>query len=603
MSEALKSPVTGLDSGNISNHEVPDDVQSETERKLAELVLSRFREAKRYRATWDKDWERYYRLYAGQHWDTPRPEWRSDATVNFIFSTIETILPIMTDSSPTIHVVPAQDHSNKNAEILGEIVKRIWVSNRMQNLLPRTIKNALKYGTGIQKVWWDPNAKNGLGDVAISNVDPRHFFPSPGALDIQSAHYVIFAANVPLDNVLRDFPEAKGRIKGGVWDEDLTVNKNVTSQRSDAASQLGPVSNTAGTAVTEFAKGAEGRDGIMNRDKLVTLVELWSREDDGQTWVTIMANGVLLKHTPNPFNHNRFPFVRYVDYDIPSCFWGMGEIQQLEKLQLSINQRRAQTQDILRITASPPFVADSTSGINPKAMTNRPGTIIFKREGSQVNWLTPPNIPSALFTIQEMDKMDFDSISGVLDVTQGRKPAGIEAASAIAELQEAAQTRIRFKVRTMETSITELGEMVVSLVQQFYTEERVIRIVGPTGSAPQFIAINQQAVNDEGKPFKINDVTIGEYEVEIGVGSTMPINKSRRANQMIELFQLGVVDRRAVLENVGLPPEVYEKIIARMEAQEAAALAAQAGEMGAGMAPAVPAEPSEEELAALEMEG
>jgi len=37
---------------------------------------------------------------------------------------------------------------------------------------------------------------------------------------------------------------------------------------------------------------------------------------------------------------------------------------------------------------------------------------------------------------------------------------------------------------------------------------------------------------------------------------------------MIELYQLGVVDKRAVLENVGLPPEDYEKILARVEMQE-----------------------------------
>lgn len=603
MTEVLKSPVTGLESGNIAQQSIPEDIQSEPARDLAQRVLGKYREAKRHRSTWDKDWERFYRLYAGQHWDAPRPEWRSDVTVNFIFSTIETILPIMTDSHPTINIVPTMDHSNKNAEILGEIVKRIWVSNDMTVVLPRTIKNALKYGTGIQKCWWNPNAKNGIGDVAVSNVDPRHFFPSPGATDIQNAHYVIFAANIPLATVYRDFPEARGKIKGGVWDEELTVNKNVTSQRNDTLN-LGPVSNTAGTSTTDFARSPEGRDGVMNRDKMVTLIELWERDDEGQSWVTIMANGVLLKHMPNPFKHNKFPFIRYVDYDIPSCFWGMGEVAQLEKLQMSINQRRAQATDILKITGNPPFVADSNSGINPKAMTNRPGTIIFKNPGSQVDWLNPPNLPAALFTIQEMDKQDFDSISGVMDVTQGRKPTGIEAASAIAELQEAAQTRIRFKVRTMEASLQELGSQIVSLVQQFYDDERVIRIVGPQGAKPQFVTINQPSINDEGKPFKINDISIGEYEVEVGVGSTMPINKTRRANQMIELFQLGVVDRRAVLENVGLPPEQYEKILARMEAQEAAALAAQGGGMmPAGPMPAAPSEPSEEELAALEMEG
>lgn len=605
MSEALKSPVEGANDGNIQSHAIPQE-QGELQRKLAEVVLNRFKEAKKYRSTFDKDWERWYRLYAGQHWDGPRPAWRSDATVNFIFSTIETILPIMTDQAPEINVVPAASNDGRTAEIIGEIVRRIWRNNDMDLTLPITLKNTLKYGTGIQKIWWNPNALNGLGDVAISNVDPRHFFPSPGALDIQDAHYVIFAANIPLSNVHRDFPESKELLtKGGVWDEDLTVTKHITSQRSDADPLVGVVSNTAGTGSTEFVKNPEGRDGLMNRDQLVTLVEMWTKEEDGSSWCTIMANGILLKHSPNPFQHNLFPFVRYTDYVIPASFWGMGEVQQLEKLQMSINQRRAQTADILRLTANPPFVADADSGINPKAMTNRPATIIYKNRGSEVNWLTPPQLPSALFTIQEMDKTDFDSISGVMDVTQGRRPVGIEAASAITELQEAAQTRIRHKVRNMEASLRAVGRQVVHLIQQFYDDQRVIRIVGKMGTKPEFVEINKTVVDSFGQPFRVNDVQKGEYDIEIGVGSTMPVNRTRRAKQMIELFQLGVVDRRAVLENAGLSPEEYEKIIMRMEKAEAAQAAAEMGQAMPGAPGGVPGggEPTEEELAALEAEG
>lgn len=609
MAETVQSPMEGSNSANIGQKVIPDD-QGEIQKKLAEQVLAAYKAAKKFRSTFDRHWDRWYRLYSGQQWEGPRPEWRSTPVVNFIFSTIETILPIMTDNNPQINVVPKNRSSMQTSFLMGTIMEMIWQKQRMGIKLPETIKNALKYGTGIQKVWWNPKLADGLGDVAISVVDPRHFYPSPGAKSIEDASYVVFAANVPLDTVLRDFPEAKGRIVGGIWDEDLSVHKTSTSQRADSGVFLGPTSNTAGTDVTNNTGSTQGRDGTMSRDQLVTFIEWWHKDDNDQTWVTIMANGILLKHDKNPFNHNKFPFVKYVDYLIPSMFWGMGEVQQLEKLQESINQRRAQTTDILRLTGNPPFVADADSGVNPKAMTNRPASIIFKNRGSEVKWLTPPQLPAALFEIQELDKQDFDAISGVLDVTQGRRPTGIEAASAIAELQEAAQTRIRFKVRLMEEAMKELGEMMLSLVQQFYTEERTIRIKGPSNGGYEFVQINQETINPATQqPTRINDVTIGEFDVEIGVGSTMPVNKTRRADQMIELFQLGVVDKRAVLENVGLPPEEYEQILARMEQEEMKQFALASGQMppGAetGSAPGPmggPEEqpPTEEELMELE---
>jgi len=611
MSEAVQTPVEGANSGSISEKTIPED-QGKVEKNLAEQVLRAYKEAKKHRATYDKNWDRWYRLYSGQHWDGPRPEWRSTPVVNFIFSTIETILPIMTDNNPQINVVPKNEASLPTSSIMGVIMEKLWVDNDMDLKLPETVKNALKYGTGIQKAWWNPALADGLGDVAVSVVDPRHFYPSPGAKNIEDAAYVVFAANIPVDNIIRDFPDAKGKLVGGIWDEDLTVSKSITSQRVDSGTFLGPVSNTLGTDTTEFKGNLQGRDGVMDRNKLATLIEWWHRDDSGQTWVTIMANGILLKHDKNPFNHNKFPFVRYIDYQVPSMFWGMGEIQQLEKLQDNINQRRAQITDILRLTANPPFVADADSGVNPKAMTNRPAVIIYKNRGSEVRWLTPPQLPAALFELQDLDKKDFDAISGVLDVTQGRRPVGIEAASAISELQEAAQTRIRFKVRLMEASLRQLGKLMMSLVQQFYTEERTIRTQGATSGQPEFVTVNQEQIDPMTQAVtKINDVTVGEYDIEIGVGSTLPVNKTRRADQMIELYQLGVVDKRAVLENVGLPPEDYEKILARVEqAEQQQMLAAQGmapeGEAMAGSAPAgaeggpQSPPPTEEELIELE---
>lgn len=568
MADTVQSPVEGNNSGGISEKKIPED-QPKVEQALAQSVLNAYKQAKRYRAQYDKNWERWYRLYSGQHWDGPRPEWRSTPVVNFIFSTIETILPIMTDNNPQINVVPKNEDSQEMSAIMGTIMEKLWVTNSMGIKLPETIKNSLKYGTGIQKVWWNPKLADGLGDVAVSVVDPRHFYPSPGAKTIQDAAYVVFAANVPLDSVLRDFPHVRGKLQGGVWDPELTVQKTITSQRVDSGVFLGPVSNTLGTDTTSFQGNLQGKDGVMDRNALVTLIEWWHRDDSGQTWVTIMANGVLLKHDKSPFNHNKFPFVRYIDYQIPSNFWGMGEIQQLEKLQENINQRRAQITDILRLTANPPFVADADSGVNPKAMTNRPAVIIYKNRGSEVRWLTPPQLPAALFELQDLDKKDFDAISGVLDVTQGRRPTGIEAASAISELQEAAQTRIRFKVRLMEEALRELGQQMLSLVQQFYDMPRTIRIKNGYGGQNKFVQLNQEQIDPETQEIqKINDPSVGEYDVEIGVGSTLPTNKTRRADQMIELYQMGVVDRRAVLENVGLAPSEYEQIIARMEQME-----------------------------------
>lgn len=564
------------------------------EQEIQADIFERYRSAKKYKKNYDKDWDKFYRLYSGAHWDANRPDWKSTPVVNFIWSTIETIVPIMTDSSPEWIVAPTEPSDTEVSDIMGDILKRIWIKNDMDLKLPIILRNAMTYGTGFAKVWWkEGESEKDLGDVEISIVDPRHIFPSPGATEIQDASYLCYAANIPMSLVESMYPEAKDRLVGGVWEEDLTVNNTITSQTGSGTSAvIGPVQSSANSsdgtgssANTSWPKDDASYRPIQDRSKLVTLIECWHRKE-GRAWLTVCANGIVLRNAESPFDHNKFPFVAFRDYSLPSCFWGMGEIQQLEKLQDFINKRRGQTQDILRITANPPLVADANSGINPKAMTTRPGTIIYKNPGTEVKWLVPPQLPAALFEVQQMDRQDVDAVSGIQDVTQGRKPKGIEAASAINELQEAAQTRLRLKVRNMEGSLRQLGALAIPLVQQNYKEERVIRLVGGDPKNPDFVIINQQIVDKSGTAIRINDVSVGEYDIEIGVGSTLPINKTNLFKEMVDLYKLGAVDAQAVLETSSLSVPQQMKILQRMAQQQQ--MMAQEQGMGAPPAPQQP---------------
>ena len=88
------------------------------------------------------------------------------------------------------------------------------------------------------------------------------------------------------------------------------------------------------------------------------------------------------------------------------------------------------------------------------------------RAGVRTTELAPHTIPEYIFQFYgEMQKM-IDQISGLHDVTQGRKPIGITAAKAISTLQEAAQTRIRLKERNLQVSLTQLGYLVVNTMMQ-----------------------------------------------------------------------------------------------------------------------------------------
>ena len=234
----------------------------------------------------------------------------------------------------------------------------------------------------------------------------------------------------------------------------------------------------------------------------------------------------------------------------------------------------------------PMLVVDPTSGVDYENIVTRPGLVIPAIGGAaSVNWLHPPRVPGELFAMNDRDKMDFDTILGNVDVLQGRRPAGVEAAAAIEALTEAANTRMRLKVRYMEGSLRQLGRLVVSMIQQFYNTQRVIRLAGRDAETLldkelDFMDINSPTgMGPEGQLLMRNIIPAdSEFDIRIGAGSTLPVSRQSRFQQALQLFQVGAIDQIELLKHSGWPR--FEEVIGRMEQEKQAQMQAAMGAQG-----------------------
>ena len=113
-----------------------------------------------------------------------------------------------------------------------------------------------------------------------------------------------------------------------------------------------------------------------------------------------------------------------------------------------------------------------------------------------------------------------DLVSGVTDVSEGRKPAGITAAHAIAALQEKAQTIYREKIRHNDLYLEEQGRMFISLGQNWYTDEKILRYQGKH--------------DEQVFPFRGIEAQ-GELAFHIEAGSTLPRSRAIQQQQTLEL--------------------------------------------------------------------
>jgi hypothetical protein len=560
---------------------------------IAKQVKQKFNAARRARAPYEGQWSQNRKAYLGKLWDPKRPTWKASPTTNFIYTAIENILPIMTDSAPIVTIQAKSPESRPLADMLEAVVADLWQEMKMPKHLPLWCKNFLIYGSAIMKVYWDPEADFGLGGIRADVIDNFHFYPDPDASSVQDARYVITAVPTSVDEVKARFPHVAHLIKG---EESVSGHRYSTDTKLAEDSRWHPGSEMRLDSPSERGSSADS--------ERVNLIECWWKDhtvepqpdleamsaalggiDDATMQqqmghglvehfqangmeiptrmmpkyptgrVTVIAGDVVIDDKPNPYQHGQFPFAKIDEHIFAGDFWGRSTIEFLISPQMEYDKRTAQIIDCMNLTANPVWIVDKNAGVATNALVNRAGLIIRKNPDTEVRREPGPNIPPYVFRSLEETKANIDIISGVHDVSQGRRPSGMTTATGIAELMEAAQTRIRPRIRQMEFGINEMGEMIVSMIRQLYQYERVVPVLGPTKSQEWMYY----------DPMMAQDPSL-VLEVRIEAGSTMPVSRVTRSADAQGLFQMGAIDRQSLLEEMDWPAR--DTVLQRMYEQE-----------------------------------
>ncbi len=551
---------------------------TEVENKLLLEAQNRYKLAREAKIAPDNTplhdkWKKYDQIYRNKQWFGKVSEDQSTPVLNFTQSLIHSLIPRLTEHAPEAILRPRSSPGDLElAQKLQSVVHHLWYTNRMhEEKLSEAVLQALKYGTSIFKILWDPDMWDGLGDVKYSVVHPMNFFPDPRAYSMDTLEYCFTKVPKTMEYFSRRW--SKG---------NLVAPENDVGDTEDL----------------------EGRGDYSGED-VANMMEYWFRDENGNVCVMYYAGNIVLdimggqydKHKEfkdRPFYlHNRFPFSRICDYKVDKQFWGMGEIEITEMIQQIINSYEAAIIDNTRLMSNAQWIVNKTlSGLDEGdawIFDNDPGGIIFTHNDGvrrEAGVPIPHHIP------EHLERLIFwmEQVTGIHDITQGRRPVGVRAASAIIALQEAANIRVREKAKNIECSIRDMTEQAIWLVLENYEEPRMIRMAGemiPTTldvreALEQRVMDMAQAAGME-QAFEMggeiaperqeelmgelmSQVKFPEFDVDVKVGASVPYSQAMLYEQAKEFYQLGIIDRRAVLDVSGFPNR--DEILQRMEEME-----------------------------------
>lgn len=490
------------------------------------------------------------------------PPWRVRMVANKIRPTIRTELAKVTASKPNSRIFPA---SNDDADIFAarageQIWDSIYRQKKVRNTLRRSMFWTLICGTGYIKDYWDPQRldpnANIQGDIRIVPETPFHIMvPDFREEEIEDQPYLIHASTKSPEWVRANY----GKLLNG-----RTINPN-TAQATDILEN----------SFVNLVGGSQ-----LTKDSILCL-EVWLKPGAHSLFpqggmFTVMGDLVVQMEEGWPYKHNEYPVAKF-DHIPTGKFYGDSVITDMIPLQKEYNRTRSQIVEAKNRMSKPQLMAYKGS-VNPAQITTEPGQVILVTPGYSMPQPVPLT-PLPNYVLEELSRcqQDMDDVSGQHEITKGRVPPGVTAATAISYLQEQDDSKISHTVDSIEDGIEKIARHCLSHVQQYWTQPRIVKVIGMDGEF-------------DAKMFKGSDLR-GNTDITVEAGSGLPVSKAAKQAYVLDLMKMGFVDpqdglkvlefggveklydemqqdvRQAQRENLRLQEVTAEDIQAQMDAE------------------------------------
>jgi len=159
----------------------------------------------------------------------------------------------------------------------------------------------------------------------------------------------------------------------------------------------------------------------------------------------------------------------------------------------------------------------------------------------------PVPLPNELYKNEADAKYDLEYGFGIFELMQGSSANAPSTYRGTLVVDEFGQRRIKSRRDDMENFLNQVAKVAIPLMQQLYTEEKVIRLVQPNGTEKEE-RFNFYKEMDNGEVNKWHDLGVGNYDIRVVSGSTLPTNRMALLATYQEMYQAGLIDQVEVLK-------------------------------------------------------
>lgn len=561
------------------------------QQKIVDMVWSDYQVFKSRRQDIEETWRQEERFYEGgrRQWEALRTEAtmknRPNSVDNIAWSQIESIVSALTGWTPEGTFAATENGDEKKSRQLTKYMPYELRQIKFKQKYVKAVRRFVNHGLFLLETVYDPTVNGGRGNnrfIGQNDVIPLDygcFFPDPRIGDLmylQQSKAMILHRRKPIEYFAERW-EKQGK---KVQDDSYTEDVEIFEEDRQTSEKYFNTTSAAGIGGTEKQKTAglieywyKGKPKLMSAEDKRIFREMADEclrngldpteciakaegKADGVHCIYTSTSGVFLEHKSYVYNHGQYPVAARCLFTVEGTIWPKGYMRDLISPQIMLNKFSE-------------LAVEQTAKMGNGAVFYEEGSIaeskipIWKRIRSTVGAMLPvlrldgvkeiegKGPPSMIMNfiqhwLQILQKIPrrFDSINGGANF-QGESGRHAEA------LQAAAQGNLSTPTELIEDGLAEVFEQYIELVAQFYTQERIGRVLNEQVSIGKSAILSYAPTDyetgnlvphkDTGEMvpevLQLQEEYVPKFDISVSIGVEKPTDREYWVNLAFTLFK------------------------------------------------------------------
>lgn len=435
------------------------------------------------------------------------------------------------ESFPAPNFLPREEADRQEAQMLKAIVPCILEQNQFEKTYSDAMWQKMKTGTGAYKIVWDTRLHNGLGDIRVERVNLLNLYWQPGITDIQQSRYFFQTEMVEKEVLKQRYPHLdQGLRSTGAFSSRFLYDDPVST--ADYA-----------TVIEVYYHVHQSGRRVLHYCKFVGDQVLFATENDTEPHVDFEGNTNPPLAETGLYDHGKFPYVLDPLFPVEGSPCGYGYVDLCRNPQTEIDLMKTSFVKNAMVGAIPRYLVRENGSVKAEDLLDlsRPLVAVSgSLDEMAFRRIEHTSLDGNYLNLLQQDINELRETSGNTETSTGSVSSGVTAASAIAALQEASGKGSRDSTRASYRAFSQIVELCVELIRQFYSLPRQFRIAGDLGEY-RYVSYTNAGLRPQKQMFLGQDMGLRKpvFDIRISAQRKNVFSTVSQNELALQLFKLG----------------------------------------------------------------